>query len=225
MDASDGAHPLRQPVVDAFHRAYYDDAGTRGGTWHDTRWLGHRVWKTPLDLWQVSELLYELRPSLIIETGTAFGGSALFMASVCDALGGGSVVSIDIAPQTDLPEHQRIRYLTGSSTDPTIIATVHALAEQAATTLVILDSDHTRDHVLAECRAYADLVSVGSYLVVEDTNVNGHPVLPSHGAGPWEAVAEFLAERDDFEVDTRRHKFLMTFNPGGWLRRTTSGDA
>jgi cephalosporin hydroxylase len=85
--------------------------------------------------------------------------------------------------------------------------------------MVFLDSDHTREHVLAELRSYADFVTPGSYLVVEDTNLNDHPVVAGFGDGPMEAVEDFLAERDDFVSDPDAEKFLLTFNPGGYLRR------
>jgi cephalosporin hydroxylase len=85
--------------------------------------------------------------------------------------------------------------------------------------LVVLDSDHRRDHVLAELYAYAPLVTPGSYLVVEDTNVNGHPVYEEFGPGPMEAVEDFLKDRDDFAADPTREKLLFTFNPRGWLRK------
>jgi cephalosporin hydroxylase len=85
--------------------------------------------------------------------------------------------------------------------------------------MVILDSDHSKSHVLAELRAYSPFVSVGNYLVVEDTNVNGHPAYPGFGEGPWEAVNEFLSGQDAFEVDRTREKFFLTFNPGGYLKR------
>jgi len=84
---------------------------------------------------------------------------------------------------------------------------------------VILDSDHARHHVLEELRIYGRLVSPESYVVVEDTNVNGHPVFPEHGAGPMEAVDEFLAQNDQFEIDLAREKFFLTFNPRGFLRK------
>jgi len=85
--------------------------------------------------------------------------------------------------------------------------------------LVLLDSDHSRDHVLKELQSYAPLVTPGSYVVVEDTNLDGHPVFPEFGPGPMEAVAEFLGSDSHFEVDRTREKFLMTFNPGGFLKR------
>src|SRR5262249_49042628 len=85
--------------------------------------------------------------------------------------------------------------------------------------MVILDSDHSRDHVLAELREYADFVTPGSYLVVEDTNLSGHPVVRSFGPGPMEAIRDFLRERSDFEPDAEQEKFFMSFNPGGYLRR------
>jgi cephalosporin hydroxylase len=112
-----------------------------------------------------------------------------------------------------------LTYVVASSTDHDVVAQVAERAERAGPVLVVLDSDHSRDHVLAELRAYAPLVTPGSYLVVEDTNINGHPVYEAFGPGPMEAVQDFLKERDDFEVDRSREKFLFSFNPGGWLRK------
>ena len=85
--------------------------------------------------------------------------------------------------------------------------------------MVVLDSDHSREHVLRELELYAPLVTPGCYLVVEDTNVNGHPVSPGFGPGPMEAVGDYLRTTDDFEVDRGREKFMLTFNPSGYLRR------
>ena len=213
-----GGDGWRDQVTDGFHRLYYE-RGEAGGTWKDTTFLGVTTWKVPLDLWVYQELLAELRPGLIIETGTAHGGSALYLATMCETLGGGEVVSVDIGHWPDRPAHRRLTYLTASSTDHDVVAQVAERAEGAGTVLVVLDSDHSRDHVLAELRAYAPLVTPGSYLVVEDTNINGHPVYEAFGPGPMEAVQDFLKERDDFEVDRSREKFLLSFNPGGWLRK------
>jgi cephalosporin hydroxylase len=208
----------REQVADGFHRLYYD-RGEAGGTWKDTTFLGVTTWKVPLDLWVYQELVWELRPGLIVETGTAHGGSALYLASLCETIGGGEWVSVDIGHWPDRPAHPRLTYLTASSTDPQVVAQVAERAAGAGRVLVVLDSDHSRDHVLAELRAYAPLVTPGSYLVVEDTNVNGHPVYEEFGPGPMEAVQDFLKENDTFAVDVTREKFILTFNPGGWLKK------
>ena len=157
----------------------------------------------------------------MIETGTADGGSAPYLASLMELVGTGEIVSIDIESREMRPKHSRIRYLLGSSTDSAILAEVGEIAAEAKTVLAILDSDHSRDHVLDELRAYGPLVTPGSYLIVEDTNVNGHPVRRDHGPGPMEAVDEFLRSGQPFEIDESREKFFLTFNPRGYLRRNS----
>jgi cephalosporin hydroxylase len=204
-------------VVADFHRLYYD---AREQTWWQTYWLGTPASKCPLDLWVYQEILAETRPDLIVETGTHMGGSALFFASMCDILGQGRVVTIDIV-EAERPAHDRIRYMHGSSIDPAIVDEVRTTAVGVSRVMVVLDSDHEAGHVLAELRAYAPLVTPGCYLIVEDTSVNGHPVLPEHGPGPAEAVEAFLAEDERFQVDRERETFLLTFNPGGYLRRVS----
>jgi cephalosporin hydroxylase len=218
-------------VVNRFHQLYYENYER---TWANTRWMGRTIVKCPLDLWIYQEILFQRRPDVIVETGTLAGGSALFLASMCDLLGTGRILTIDIEggaslPANDMtfasgpgkprrPEHPRIEYLTGSSVAPEIVRAVReSVAGQR--TMVILDSDQSRDHVLAELRAYAPRVTVGDYLIVEDTNINGHPVWPEFGPGPMEAVNDFLAENDSFSVDESREKFFLTQNPRGYLRR------
>jgi cephalosporin hydroxylase len=208
----------RQEVIDEFHRYYYDE-GRDGGTWHRTSWFDTKVWKCPLDLWIYQEIIHRIQPDLIIETGTAFGGSALYLAGICELLGRGSVISIDIAAQPGLPEHPRVRYVAGSSVDDVVLAEVARATAGLERVMVVLDSDHSQAHVARELEAYAPTVTVGSYLIVEDTNVNGHPVFASHGPGPREATEEFLRGRTDFVRDAEGDKFLLTFNPGGMLRR------
>jgi len=206
-------------TADRFHRLYYE-VGKRGGTWKDTRWLGVVAYKSPLDLWVYQEILHEVRPELIVETGTAHGGSALYLASICDLIGAGEVVTIDVEEGNARPRHPRVTYLLGSSVSDGIVDEVRARSRDRSPVLVVLDSDHRKDHVLGELRAYADLVTAGSYLIVEDTSVNGNPVEPAFGPGPMEAVRAFLREDRRFEVDRTREKLLMTFNPQGFLRKT-----
>jgi cephalosporin hydroxylase len=208
--------PIVRQVVGQFHRIYY--AASRR-TWGNTYWRGVRVLKCPLDLWVYQEILHEVRPDLIVESGTKHGGSAYYLASICDLLGQGDVVTIDITPLPDRPEHARITYLTGSSTDPDVIAKVDERIADGSKVIVILDSDHSREHVLAELEAWHSRVSVGSYLIIEDTNINGHPVSRHSGPGPWEAVAEWVPTHPGFRRDASREKFFLTFNPRGFLKR------
>ncbi len=113
-----------------------------------------------------------------------------------------------------------MEFRQASSTDPELVA---ELAERVRgkKVLVILDSDHRERHVYQELKAYGPMINKGSYLIVQDTNVNGHPVLPDYGAGPMEALHRFLGETKDFEVDSSRERFLFTMNPIGFLKRVT----
>lgn len=203
-------------VIKEFHKLYYSK---KNQTWGDTCWLGFPVLKCPLDLWMYQQILFETRPDLIIETGTWLGGSALYLASICELMDHGRVVTIDIEPNPTRPNHPRIIYLSGSSTSSELLRKIEGHLGGNDRTLVILDSDHHKDHVLTELRLYSQWVSVNSYLIVEDTNLNGHPVEPTFGPGPKEAVIQFLAENTNFEIDIRRESFLVTANAGGYLRR------
>jgi cephalosporin hydroxylase len=145
------------------------------------------------------------------------GGSALFFASICDLLGKGEVITIDIIDRA-IPPHPRITKITGNSVSDKVIDQVGKIVGKK-NAMVVLDSAHEKAHVLREMELYSEFVSVGNYLIVEDTNINGHLVYPGWGAGPMEAVEEFLRNRKDFEIDRTREKFLLTFNPKGFLRR------
>jgi len=210
----EGLSPVEQATPRMFHRLYY---GSPKRTWNNTTWLGTTIMKNPLDLWVYQELLFRIRPDVILETGTHKGGSAHYLASICDLLDHGRIVTVDVTAMPGLPEHPRITYLEGSSTSPETISRMTEAA--SATTMVILDSDHSRAHVLDELAAYAPLVTPGSYLIVEDTHVNGHPVTPEFGPGPMEAVDEFLRSNPEFRIDEDCEKFYFTFNPRGYLRR------
>jgi cephalosporin hydroxylase len=213
--------PERSPdeVVRDFHQLYY---GSEKRTWASTRWLGHLSPKCPLDLWVYQEIVFERRPDLIVECGTYFGATAYFLACMCDLVDNGRVITIDIRERQPhrRPRHPRIEYRTGSSTAPEVVAAVKEAIQPGERVMVILDSDHRKEHVLAELHAYSPLITPGDYLVVEDTNVNGHPVKADHGPGPMEAVEEFIAGNEEFSIDDSREKFFMTFNPRGYLRRS-----
>ena len=204
---------LDRAAVSRAHDVLYEsDAWTRA------TWLGAQALKNPLDLWIYQEIVFETRPELIVETGTYRGGSALYLASLCDLMGNGEVVSIDIEPmRNDYPVHPRVTYLAGrSSTDPAVIDEVRDRA-RGRPVLVILDSDHSQAHVEAELAAYAELIPIGCYLIVEDSNIG--QIRKDLSPGPLEAVETFLSLSNEFETDREREKFLITFNPSGYLRR------
>ncbi len=209
--------PIRdEAAIRNFHLWYYNNMDQ---TWNNSKWMGIPVWKMPLDLWIYQEMICELKPDVVIEAGTWKGGSALYLAHMMDPLQKGRVITIDIQPQPNLPKHPRITYLSGSSTSPAIVSKVRSMIKPGEKVMAVLDSDHVKPHVLKECDLYGPLVTVGSYLIVEDTNVNRHPVLPNFGPGPMEAVEEFLKSNTNFAVDESREKFGFTFNPGGFLRK------
>ncbi len=204
-----------------FHRFYYY-SGEEGQTWKKTTWFGVPAQKCPFDMWVYQEILFETKPDFIIETGTADGGSALFLGSICDLLQTGHIVSIDIEKK-NRPKHPRVTYITGSSSSAEVVNKVKELIREKKRVMVILDSDHSKDHVARELKIYSSFVSVGQYLIVEDTNVNNNPVLPEFGPGPKEAIDDFLKNNQFFVVDKSREKFYVTFNPGGYLRRIEGG--
>jgi cephalosporin hydroxylase len=210
---------VRRAAVARAHDALYES-----DAWTHTYWLGAQALKNPLDLWIYQEIMAETRPELVIETGTYRGGSALYLASICDLLDRGEVVSIDIEPEReDYPRHPRITYLAGRpSTDEAVLDEVRARAA-GRPTLVILDSDHSQAYVEAELEVYAPLVHVGGYVIVEDSNIGR--VRKDLMPGPLEAIHAFLARTDEFVIDREREKFLITFNPSGYLRRVASSRA
>ena len=208
--------PAEQEIFDAYHRWAYERMDR---TWNVSKWLGVPVEKLPSDLWMYQEIFAERKPDVLIEAGTAYGGSAYYFASVFDALKKGRVYTIDIKKSANLPQHSRINYLLGSSTSDQIVQKIKSSIKPGERVMVSLDSDHSKAHVLRELKIYSELVTVGDYLVVEDTNVNGHPVLPTFGPGPWEAVQEFLKSDSRYQPDQSRERYGVTFNPQGYLKR------
>ncbi len=205
-------------IVVNFHKLYYYSSAYKG-TWKNTHWLGVPIQKNPMDCFVYQELINNIKPDYIIETGTNNGGSASFFATICDAINHGSVISIDIDKNVNLPYHERIAYLLGSSTDSDIINFIKDRVNNKKV-LVILDSDHSKDHVLKELEIYNNFVSIGSCIIAEDVNICGRPVIGTlDKEGPYEAVQEFLKNNFNFIVDDINNKFYLSFCDGGILRR------
>ncbi len=200
---------------------YYIHQGYRyGAPRHQQKWLGHDIIKTPMDCWVYQEILWETRPDFVIELGVMFGGATHFYASILELIGHGEVLGIDVSlAKARGPDSKRIRYLEGSSVAPDMVERVRAIVG-GKRVLVIADSDHEKGHVLAEIRAYAPMVHVGGYFVVEDSlnDLMGYHPVPNEG--PKAAAEAFLAENDDFVPDRRwGERYVMTLNPNGFLLR------
>jgi len=187
----------------------------------------------PTDVVAFQEIVWETRPQLIVETGVARGGSIILSASLLQLLGEGQVigVDIDIRPHNRraIEEHplaHRVRLLEGSSTDPQLVEEVRRAAATVDRVMVVLDSNHTHQHVLDELRLYAQFVTPGQFLVVADTIIDCIP-RQEHRPRPWgpndnpaTALRQYLKEDADFEPDPIvNQKLLMTSSPGGYLRR------
>lgn len=212
--------PAEQAVVDRYAELFY----AKQGTWQQRQWLGVRAMQNPNDAWMQQEIIVETKPDFVIEAGTASGGGALFWAMVLREVNpDGRVITIDIQDLSQAARErplwkERVEFVHGSSTDPAIVSSITERV-RGKRVLVILDSDHRYPHVLAELKAYAPLVQPGGYMVVQDSNVNGHPVRPDFGPGPMEAIEAFLADDDRFVSDRARESLLHTMHPRGYLKR------
>jgi cephalosporin hydroxylase len=198
-------------------------------------WMGVPIIQLPADVMATQEVIFAAKPDIIIETGVARGGSVIFMASLLELIGKGKVigVDVDIRPHNreSIESHlmaKRISLIQGSSIDPTIVNRVRAEISAQSSVMVVLDSDHSRDHVLAELRSYGPLVTAGQYLVVADTLVgflDEKHVLKERsklwykGDEPLAAVQTYLGETNRFEVDpVINGKLILSSSPGGYLK-------
>ncbi len=198
-------------------------------------WMGIPIIQLPADIMTTQEVIWATKPDVIIETGVARGGSVLFMASVLELIGKGKVIGIDNdmrAHNRDAIERhsmaKRAMLIEGSSTDPSIVAKVRTQIPDSASVMVVLDSDHSRDHVLAELRSYGPVVTQGCYLVVADTLLGRLKAAQApqdrskvwlRGDEPLSAVKIYLEETDRFEVDpVINGKLILASSPGGYLR-------
>ncbi len=201
-------------------RAFHQDLAVKTGTFANTTWLGQPIWQNILDLWIIQEAISEIRPALLIETGTNRAGSALFYAHLMDLMGEGRVVTVDILKQHDV-EHPRVEFLIGSSTDDDIVERVReAAAEADGPVMVILDGLHDRDHVARELELYGPLVTPGSLLLSQDGIIDELGMFADSRPGPLPANRDFLERHPEFEYDAERNeKFLITHHPLGWMRK------
>ncbi len=192
-------------------------------------WLGRPIIQLPEDMIRIQEVIYSVQPDVIIETGVAHGGSLVFYASLCKAIDKGRLIGIDIEirPQNrvDIETHPLFELITlveGDSVDATVVAEVHRLVRPGETVIVLLDSSHTKSHVLSELEAYAPLVTPGSYVVAMDRIMQDLVGAPRTSAdwswnNPRQAVAEFLAQHSEFVVEEPAFRF----NEGSIKKRVT----
>lgn len=201
---------------------------------HQTNWFGEPILNLPQDMFAIQEIMFRTRPDYVLEIGAAWGGSLLFYSTIMEAIGGKGVIAVDIFIPEDLKERigshgkisDRIRWIEGSSTDDDTLAQVRDIIGNDANVLVILDSDHTHDHVLKELELYSQFIKAGQYLICSDTVIENLPP-QEHRPRPWgpgnnpmTAVRDFLQRNDRFEVDEDLEaKLLLTCNPRGYLRR------
>ena len=216
-DAWDGkiTKTFKKFFVDYYTKTYYYHGQS---TWHNSYWMGVKTLKTPNDLWIYQELIHQFKPDFILETGTFQGGSANYMASVCDLIGHGHVITMDIN-ECEM-EHPRVTKLVhpDGSTGDFIKNKVTEMVGNGKC-LVMLDSTHRKQHVLDEMEFFQQFVPKDWYMIVEDTHLGGNPILHNWGDGPMDSVKEFVKRYDTFEIDRSKEKFMLTFNPKGYLRR------
>jgi len=203
-------------VHNAFAQAWFASPACQNLTW-----FGVPILKNPLDLFLYQELLSEVHPDYIVETGAHRGGSTLFFAHMTQLLGHGHVISIDSegAWDSQVARHPNITCVLGNSVDPNILSHISSHIPENSSCFVILDSDHSEEHVLAELRSYSKFVLKSHYLVVEDTIIN-HPC-PLGGPGPWEAVDTFLGETPGWELTENCSRLGFSLANHGFLQRTT----
>lgn len=193
----------------------------RSVLFENCNWMGVRTLKNPLDAWIYQELLFEVRPDIVLEIGSYAGGSTLYFAHLQDLLGHGRVLSVDIDRTHFAVSHPRIVEVTGDSQSDELKSRIREICA-GQRVLAIHDGDHRRGAVLADLESYCDLVPPGSYFVVEDGIMDlfrPGDGLGTYEPGPLAASQEFVARHPEFEVDTRRERYLMTYNPAGFLRR------
>lgn len=201
-----GDNPFYNKLVEDFHSLYRAQNKGEGPPW--CFWMGRVALKCPMDLWIYQEIIHEIRPRYVIEGGTASAGSALFMADVLHTMAHGEVVTIDLDRNPDWPIHPRLRYIQGDTLDYQTKDHVDALMTHWGPRMLILDDGHDEHHVEKELNLWTTLLAKGDVLIVEDTNLGG----------PLWGLDRFLKTTERFTREPKWEKYLLTFNPKGYLR-------
>jgi cephalosporin hydroxylase len=207
---------LRRYVARRFHEGLVIETKN----FSRTTWLGQPIWQNVLDLWTIQEAIAQVKPALLIEIGTNRGGSALFYAQLMDLMGTGAVVTIDIVKLHEL-DHPRIEFLIGSSLDEDVIHQVEERVRGAeGPVMVILDGDHSQDHVARELEIYAPMVTPGSLLLSQDGVIDDLWMFADSRPGPLPSNRDYLSRHPEFEYDRAlNEQFILTHHPLGWMRR------
>ncbi len=200
-------------TLQAYHQLWYNSPFT----WGYTSFLGIGLMKSPNDLWVYQMLMTNLRPTTVIETGTYQGGSALWFAYLMDMLGiDGRVYSVDVEDFRRNPQvlHPKITYMAGDSKNPYVVKAIEDELKPGPR-LIVLDADHSAEHVYAELGLYAPLAQVGDWLVVEDTNIAWEIDRGARGG-----LQDYMDQHPgEWRQDVLCERYLLTMNPGGWLQR------
>jgi len=206
-----------QKLIDDFHILYFNRV-------KGCSWLGEPCQKYPSDLMNYQELIFELKPDVIIETGTNQGGTAFFFRTILDLIGkpDAKVITCDIQDirTNRIRNLERIYFVCGSSTDKSTFNLIKAEIKPTDVVLVVLDSNHYESHVIKEIELYSTLVTKGSYMIVEDSDLNGHPIEPNYGRGPYEAIETFMKDNKEFIFDKEReNKYVIVCAINGYLKK------
>ncbi len=217
----------KEEIIDVYHAIFYASESSHSGP--PKLYNGVPIHKNPCDMFNYQQILFTQKPDYIIECGAFQGGSTMFFAHTLDLIGKGKIVSVDICEREErwfpqVEKHERTILIPGSSVDPDTVSQVKDAVKDGASFFVILDSLHTQAHVLAEMEAYGPLLAKDNYMIVEDSNLNGHPLPPEwhtqtmQEGGPFEAVKEYMTKHNDFKIDKgMENRFLFSYAPSGYL--------
>ena len=209
--------------IDEYHKFY-----EKNRIWEKNTFLGIPCWKLPMDAFVIQELIFKTKPEFIIETGTGYGGSALFYAAICELIGEGRIITVDIDNNKrkthrwgQFEWEDRIKFIIGDSLDNKVFIDINETVGCESKCMVILDSWHSKEHVYREMLMYNKFVKQGGYMIIEDSHAAGNPVPWDYDdEGPMGAINQWInSYGDKWEIDTDCEKNLLTFNPKGYLRR------